>query len=73
MTYDDLLDEFKSEAAIQRALGIKHRQTVNKWKEMDRIPTDHQITAEVVTRGKLKADLSDEQRRVIGRRQKAAA
>lgn len=71
MTYDDLLKHFGSEVEIQRALELEHRQTVNKWKGMKRIPTDHQIKAEVVTGGKLKADLPPEIRK--RRREEARA
>ena len=63
MTYADLIRHFHTEAAIQRALQLKHRQTVNKWKTIKKIPLEHQIAAEMATCGALKADIPPALRR----------
>lgn len=68
MTYDDLIAFWKTEAEVQRALEVPHRQTVNKWKAMPRIPTDWQVKAEVASGGQLLADLPPEIRQAVGGR-----
>jgi len=59
MTYQDLMDYFKeSEAEAGRAIGVP-RQTVHRWQNIPRIPTDQQVAYEVATSGALKADLPE--------------
>lgn len=59
MTYKDLMDYYNdSEALAGRAIGVP-RQTVHRWKNIPRIPTDQQIAYEGVTAGALKADLPE--------------
>jgi len=56
MNYEQLEKHFGSQVEIQRALGVKHRQTVNKWKRAG-VPLDWQVKAEIASDGELKADL----------------
>lgn len=51
----DVLEHFKTQAALARALGIG-RASVNGWGGV--IPLDRQCQIEVITNGKLKADRS---------------
>lgn len=54
MTYDQLIEHYRSQAAAARALGIKP-PSVAEWKE-DGIPLPRQAQYELDTGGKLKAD-----------------
>lgn len=69
MTFDDLCAHYGNANKAAAELGM-HRQRVYRWK--DGIPMEAQIDIEVATGGKLKADLTPEQRRVLGK-QKAVA
>ena len=58
MTYDDLIAHFGSEKAARDALGIKHRQTLHKWKNSETgISLRTQAVIELQTGGALRADL----------------
>lgn len=61
MTYDDVIEHFGSAAEAARCLGYQHRQRVHKWKE-DGIPREEQALIEVVTGGKLVADVAPAER-----------
>lgn len=61
MTYDELIDHFGSAAEAARVLGYKHRQRVHKWQD-EGIPREEQALIEVVTAGKLKADIAPAER-----------
>lgn len=54
MTYEDLIEFFGSEADAARGLDT-YRQKVNKWKKG--IPLADQVTIEIRSKGKLRADL----------------
>lgn len=54
MTYEDLIEHYKRPADAGRALGVD-RRTVDMWKRR-RIPSVHQLKAEHLTDGALKAD-----------------
>ena len=56
MTYDEIIKHYGSEAEAARARDID-RQRVHGWKKRDRIPTDDQIEYEILTSGKLLADI----------------
>jgi hypothetical protein len=64
MTPDDLLSHYKTKAAIAEA-GAVDRQVVQGWFERGRVPLDQQTKYEVATAGALKADVSEEFRRVV--------
>lgn len=57
MTVDDLLTHFKVAKYIQLTskVGVT-RGTISKWKKKG-IPTDTQARLQILTKGKLKADL----------------
>lgn len=57
MTYDQVIEHFGTAANAARQLGYEHRQRVHKWKEGG-IPREEQALIEVVTGGKLVADVS---------------
>ena len=61
MTYDELIEHYGGESKAATARGID-RQRVHGWKGRDRIPTDDQIEYEVLTGGKLRADIPDQVR-----------
>lgn len=72
MTYDDLISHFRSApaaaAALSRAVGRPvPRQTVNRWRRAPSIPLDQQIEFEVLTEGAVRADLSENARRVLAK------
>jgi hypothetical protein len=54
MTYQELIDHFKTQAAAARALDIK-QPSIAGWKDSG-IPTPRQYQIEIITGGKLKAD-----------------
>lgn len=54
MNYQDLLTHFRRPSDAAKALGLD-RRLVNEWKGR-RIPSRHQLKAERVTKGILKAD-----------------
>jgi hypothetical protein len=56
MTYDEIIEYYGGESKAATARGID-RQRVHGWKGRERIPTDDQIEYEVLTGGKLRADL----------------
>lgn len=57
MTYDQLIEHFGTAADAARALGYEHRQRVQKWK-LTGIPREEQALVELVTAGKLTADIA---------------
>lgn len=54
MTYDQLIEYFKTQKAAAGAIGIK-QPSVADWKEKG-IPSPRQAQYEVVTKGALRAD-----------------
>lgn len=64
MTYEELIAFYGTPAAAAAARGID-RQRVHGWKARERIPTDDQIEYELVSGGKLRADLPNEVRKPI--------
>lgn len=58
MTYEDLIAHYKAPAKAAAARGID-RQVVHGWKLRGRIPLDEQVQYEMLTDGKLKADLPE--------------
>lgn len=71
MTPEELLHHYKTKAAIAEAGGVD-RQVVQGWFERGRVPLDQQTKYEVDSDGALRADVSDEFRRVV-RGQEAGA
>jgi transcriptional regulator with XRE-family HTH domain len=61
MTYDQLLDLYKTQRAAAEAVGVS-KQAVSQWKRKG-IPRNSQIDIEVKSGGRLKADLPKEVRR----------
>lgn len=61
MTYDQIIEHFGSAAEAARLLGYEHRQRVHKWKATG-IPREEQALVEVVTGGKLVADVAPAER-----------
>jgi len=55
MTPEQVIQFFGSEQVAAQALNIK-RQTVNYWKQRNKIPKGAQAIIQIHTRGKLKAD-----------------
>lgn len=54
MLYDDLVGHFGAPSDAAKALGVD-RRLVDGWKKR-RIPTKHQLKAEVLSEGKLTPD-----------------
>lgn len=59
MNYQDLIEHFGTEAKAAAARNIP-RQNVHAWKRTGNIPLEQQVQWELVTSGKLRADLPDE-------------
>lgn len=59
MRYADLERKWGTQQGIADALGLDHRQTVNKWAKTGIVPLAHQITAEIASGGELSADIPD--------------
>lgn len=64
MTPNDLLRHYKKKSEIAKA-GNVDRQVVQGWFERRSIPLEQQTKFEVDTDGKLRADVSDEFRKVV--------
>lgn len=58
MTPNQLIKHYGSAAKAAAALGAD-RQIVHGWKKRGSIPLDHQCTYEVLTDGKLRADVPE--------------
>lgn len=71
MNCSELLRHYKTKAAIAAAGNID-RQAVQGWFERGRVPVEQQMKYEVDTAGLLKADISEEFRKVVKRGAKAA-
>lgn len=57
MTIDELLDYFGNrQVNIARAMGVT-KATINKWYKNKQIPEIRQYQIELLTKGKLKADI----------------
>lgn len=54
MTYDDLIQHFKTQRAVAETLGLT-QPSISDWKERG-VPHLRQIQIETITRGKLRAD-----------------
>lgn len=61
MTYDELIEHFGTAADAARALGYEHRQRVHNWKATG-IPREEQALIEIVTGGRLTADIAPAER-----------
>ena len=61
MTYDQVIEYFGSAAECARKCGYEHRQRVHKWKETG-IPREEQALVELVSGGKLIAELEPAER-----------
>lgn len=68
MTTEEAITFYGSQDALAKAIGVK-QPTVSGWGENPPLP--RQIDIEVATGGKLKADLTEEQRRVLSAGQAA--
>lgn len=55
MNYSDLMRAYHTSAGAARALGIKNRQTVHRWKTAG-IPEEWQLRIQNFTGGALKAE-----------------
>jgi hypothetical protein len=62
MYYDDLLDHFGGLSKAAKALGFS-RQTVHGWKIRGSIPFEAQFRIQLKTKGRLKADLRNLERK----------
>jgi hypothetical protein len=61
MKFHEVMCEFNyNMSAIGRALGVTE-QCVANWKKKDFIPVHRQCQLEVITKGKLKASISEHQ------------
>jgi transcriptional regulator with XRE-family HTH domain len=69
MKPSDLLIHYRTQAEAADELGMS-KQTVSHWLKTGSIPLKSQIQIEVKTDGKLKADLSEHERAVIGNRRR---
>lgn len=65
MTPKQLIDHFGTPAKAAAARGLD-RQIVHGWQKRKSIPIEQQIAYEVVTDGKLRADLPEQVRQPIG-------
>lgn len=65
MTKEEAITFYGSQEALARAIKVK-QPTVAGWGEYP--PLTRQIDIEVATDGKLKAELTGEQRRILARR-----
>lgn len=63
MTKDEAIILYGSQDALAKAIGVT-QATVSGWGEYPPLP--RQIDIEVATGGKLRAELTDEQRRILG-------
>jgi DNA-binding transcriptional regulator YdaS (Cro superfamily) len=70
MNYADLIKYFESQGAAARALGIS-QPSVCDWQDKG-IPLTRQLEIELLTKGKLRADISEDLRRVLARKKAAA-
>jgi len=58
MTPEDLIAYFHGVSATAEAFGISP-PSVSEWKSNGRVPVGRQYQAEVLTRGRLRADRAD--------------
>lgn len=56
MTFKQIISFWGGVDAARKALGLKSRQTLYNWRDKG-IPLEAQVNVEVITAGKLKADL----------------
>lgn len=56
MTYQEAVAEYGSAANVARILGIT-RQAVGQWQRFERIPNGMQCRLQVISAGRLMADL----------------
>jgi len=66
MKYSDILKYYGSEASAARAIG-ESRQRVHRWKETGNVPMIMQIRFEEVSHRKLRADISEKTRKMLGK------
>ena len=57
MNIQDLIEHFGSQAAIAKALNTSD-QVVSAWKVKNRIPPGRQFEIQILTGGKLRADVA---------------
>lgn len=60
----EAIDFFGGQSALARALGLQ-QPSIAEWDEYP--PAERQIAIELITNGKLQADLTEEERRELGR------
>ena len=63
MLYDELLQHFGGLTRAAEALGYR-KQTIHSWKVRGSIPFDHQYRIQMKTRGRLRADLRELDRKI---------
>lgn len=61
MTFKQIVSYFGGIDAARKGLGLKSRQTLYNWRDKG-VPLDAQINAEVITAGKLRANLPQQVR-----------
>lgn len=54
MTFNEVLERFKTKAEIAKQLGVTY-QAVQQWEEADKVPLGRQFQIELITNGQLKA------------------
>ena len=62
MLYEELLSHFGGLSKAARALKIR-KQTVHSWKARGAIPFEAQFRIQLKTKGRLRADLSELERK----------
>lgn len=55
MTPEQLIEHFETGAEVARVMQVVP-SSVSEWKAKGEVPIDRQCQAEIITRGKLKAD-----------------
>lgn len=63
MKATELLKHFDTPSEMARAFGVE-RQSVSSWIKDDQIPEVRQYQAEMIVRGKLKADFPADRRKI---------
>ena len=64
MTCNQVLRKYGFKSAIAHALNID-RQVVQGWYDRGNIPLEPQMRLEVLSRGKLKADVGEDFRKIV--------
>lgn len=64
MKPEDLLNHIPTKAEIARAFGCLP-QSINDWFKAGEVPEVRQYQAQIITKGKLKADMPADRRKVV--------